>query len=209
MAAERRHSTVRITHRRVTYLLLQHILVRKTQFHRQEGWPHAAGQHAIVNPVTGEAIPFAAVHRQYLAPRRAIILRPKRRVGEQGQQRQNQRYPASHQQDVSQCTVNSASPKVLKDDPHSRIIPFIGHSDRIFGDIAARLQGASEIHTGTMGFGKMENETTDRATACMLERDSADGPCYHQDRLALEPQPGRIGRQPGPTACQFSSSPLA
>ncbi len=45
----------------------------------------------------------------------------------------------------------------------------------------ARLQGASGIHTGTMGFGKMEGDPDDRAIAYMIERDVADGPFYHQD----------------------------
>ena len=45
----------------------------------------------------------------------------------------------------------------------------------------ARLQGASGIHTGTMGFGKMEGEKGDKAIAYMIERDAADGPFYHQE----------------------------
>ncbi len=45
----------------------------------------------------------------------------------------------------------------------------------------ARLQGASGIHTGTMGFGKMEGDKDERMVAYMLERDSADGLVYHQD----------------------------
>jgi len=44
----------------------------------------------------------------------------------------------------------------------------------------SRLQGASGIHTGTMGFGKMEGEKSDRNIAYMLERDEADGPYYRQ-----------------------------
>jgi ribulose-bisphosphate carboxylase large chain len=51
----------------------------------------------------------------------------------------------------------------------------------------ARLQGASGIHTGTMSFGKMEGEASDRLTAYMLERDSADGPYYHQEWLGMLP----------------------
>jgi ribulose-bisphosphate carboxylase large chain len=50
----------------------------------------------------------------------------------------------------------------------------------------ARLQGASGIHTGTMGFGKMEGEQGDRAMAYMIERDAADGPFYHQDWLGMK-----------------------
>ena len=42
-------------------------------------------------------------------------------------------------------------------------------------------QGASGIHVGTMGYGKMEGEMDDRAISYMIERDSADGPFYHQE----------------------------
>ena len=45
----------------------------------------------------------------------------------------------------------------------------------------ARLQGASGIHTGTMGFGKMEGEAADKLMAYMITDDSADGPYYHQE----------------------------
>ncbi|MEJ2128680.1 MAG: ribulose-bisphosphate carboxylase [Woeseiaceae bacterium] len=51
----------------------------------------------------------------------------------------------------------------------------------------ARLQGSSGIHTGTMSFGKMEGEASDRAIAYMLERDSADGPYYHQEWHGMKP----------------------
>jgi len=51
----------------------------------------------------------------------------------------------------------------------------------------ARLQGASGIHTGTMGFGKMEGEAEDRSIAHMIMRDSADGPYYHQEWLGFNP----------------------
>ncbi|MFQ5982174.1 MAG: ribulose-bisphosphate carboxylase [Woeseiaceae bacterium] len=51
----------------------------------------------------------------------------------------------------------------------------------------ARIQGASGIHTGTMSFGKMEGEAADRFTAYMIERDSADGPYYHQEWLGMKP----------------------
>ena len=44
----------------------------------------------------------------------------------------------------------------------------------------SRLQGASGIHVGTMGYGKMESVRDDRNIAYMLERDAADGPYYHQ-----------------------------
>ncbi len=51
----------------------------------------------------------------------------------------------------------------------------------------ARLQGASGIHTGTMGFGKMEGEAADKNMAFMLCDDSADGPFYHQEWLGMNP----------------------
>lgn len=45
----------------------------------------------------------------------------------------------------------------------------------------ARMQGASGIHTGTMGFGKMEGESADKLMAYMIADDSADGPYFHQE----------------------------
>ena len=45
----------------------------------------------------------------------------------------------------------------------------------------SRLQGASGIHVGAMGYGKMESERDDRIIAYMLEQDAADGPYYHQE----------------------------
>ncbi|HLO77678.1 MAG TPA: ribulose-bisphosphate carboxylase [Magnetospirillum sp.] len=45
----------------------------------------------------------------------------------------------------------------------------------------ARLQGASGIHTGTMGFGKMEGAACERCVAYMLERDRAEGTHFVQD----------------------------
>ncbi len=51
----------------------------------------------------------------------------------------------------------------------------------------ARLLGASGIHVGTMSFGKMESERADRDIAYMIERDSADGPYYHQEWLGMNP----------------------
>jgi len=51
----------------------------------------------------------------------------------------------------------------------------------------ARLQGASGIHTGTMGYGKMEGEKGDTDMAYMIERDSADGPYFHQEWLGMNP----------------------
>ncbi|MDD5389518.1 MAG: ribulose-bisphosphate carboxylase [Gallionellaceae bacterium] len=51
----------------------------------------------------------------------------------------------------------------------------------------SRLQGASGIHVGTMGFGKMEGGRDDRNIAYMIERDSADGPYYHQEWHGMKP----------------------
>ena len=45
----------------------------------------------------------------------------------------------------------------------------------------SRLSGASGIHTDTMGYGKMEGDAADKNIAFMLERDSADGPFFHQE----------------------------
>ena len=38
-----------------------------------------------------------------------------------------------------------------------------------------------------MGYGKMEGEADDRIMAYMIERDSADGPVYHQEWLGMRP----------------------
>ncbi len=51
----------------------------------------------------------------------------------------------------------------------------------------ARCQGASGIHTGTMGYGKMEGERGDVDMAYMIQRDSADGPYYHQEWQGMAP----------------------
>ena len=51
----------------------------------------------------------------------------------------------------------------------------------------ARLLGASGIHTGTMGFGKMEGEPADRLSAYMLEQDIASGPYFEQPWLGMKP----------------------
>ena len=39
----------------------------------------------------------------------------------------------------------------------------------------SRLQGASGIHVGTMGYGKMEGSADDRAIAYVIERDEYQG----------------------------------
>jgi ribulose-bisphosphate carboxylase large chain len=51
----------------------------------------------------------------------------------------------------------------------------------------SRLMGASGIHVGTMGFGKMEGGADDRHIAYMIERDSADGPFFHQEWFGMKP----------------------
>jgi ribulose-bisphosphate carboxylase large chain len=51
----------------------------------------------------------------------------------------------------------------------------------------ARCQGASGIHVGTMGFGKMEGESTDKNIAHMIEQDIAEGPFYKQEWLGMNP----------------------
>lgn len=51
----------------------------------------------------------------------------------------------------------------------------------------ARCQGASGIHVGTMSFGKMEGEKTDKNIARMIEQNIAKGPYYTQDWLGFNP----------------------
>lgn len=51
----------------------------------------------------------------------------------------------------------------------------------------SRLQGASGIHTGTMSFGKMEGEKSDKQIAYMIEQDSAQGPAYKQEWEGMKP----------------------
>jgi len=51
----------------------------------------------------------------------------------------------------------------------------------------ARCQGASGIHVGTMGYGKMEGEMSDKNIAYMIAQDSADGPYFHQEWLGMRP----------------------
>jgi len=50
----------------------------------------------------------------------------------------------------------------------------------------SRLQGASGIHVGTMGYGKMEGEKDDRKIAYIIERDSFTGPAYHQEWYGMK-----------------------
>ena len=51
----------------------------------------------------------------------------------------------------------------------------------------SRLQGASGIHVGTMGYGKMEGETDDKVIAYMIERDECQGPIYFQKWYGMKP----------------------
>ncbi len=51
----------------------------------------------------------------------------------------------------------------------------------------ARLQGASGIHVGTMGYGKMEGYKDDKKIAFMIEKDSAEGVVFKQDWLGMKP----------------------
>ena len=61
-----------------------------------------------------------------------------------------------------------------------------GYTAFVLGKIS-RLQGASGIHVGTMGYGKMEGEMSDTNIAYMIERDSAEGPIYHQEWYGMKP----------------------
>jgi len=51
----------------------------------------------------------------------------------------------------------------------------------------SRLQGASGIHVGTMGYGKMEGGADDRIIAYMIERDECQGPVYNQKWYGMKP----------------------
>ena len=51
----------------------------------------------------------------------------------------------------------------------------------------SRLQGASGIHVGTMGYGKMEGEADDKVIAYMIERDDCQGPVYFQKWYGMKP----------------------
>jgi len=45
----------------------------------------------------------------------------------------------------------------------------------------SRIIGASGIHVGTMSFGKMEGDASDKLIAYMLQDDVAQGPYYEQE----------------------------
>jgi ribulose-bisphosphate carboxylase large chain len=51
----------------------------------------------------------------------------------------------------------------------------------------SRLQGASGIHVGTMGYGKMEGDASDKLIAYMIERDECQGPVYYQKWYGMKP----------------------
>jgi len=51
----------------------------------------------------------------------------------------------------------------------------------------SRLQGASGIHVGTMGYGKMEGAADDKIIAYMIERDECQGPVYYQKWFGMKP----------------------
>jgi len=51
----------------------------------------------------------------------------------------------------------------------------------------SRLQGASGIHVGTMGYGKMEGDNSDKIIAYMIERDECQGPVYFQKWYGMKP----------------------
>jgi ribulose-bisphosphate carboxylase large chain len=51
----------------------------------------------------------------------------------------------------------------------------------------SRLQGASGIHVGTMGYGKMEGGADDKIIAYMIERDECQGPIYNQKWYGMKP----------------------
>jgi len=51
----------------------------------------------------------------------------------------------------------------------------------------SRLQGASGIHVGTMGYGKMEGAADDKIIAYMIERDECQGPVYNQKWYGMKP----------------------
>lgn len=61
-----------------------------------------------------------------------------------------------------------------------------GYTAFVLGKLS-RLQGASGIHVGTMGYGKMEGENSDKNICYMLERDEAQGPVYFQKWYGMKP----------------------
>ena len=61
-----------------------------------------------------------------------------------------------------------------------------GYSAYVLAKLS-RLQGASGIHVGTMGYGKMEGAQDDRAIAYIIERDEYQGPAYYQKWYGMKP----------------------
>jgi ribulose-bisphosphate carboxylase large chain len=61
-----------------------------------------------------------------------------------------------------------------------------GYDAYVLGKFA-RLQGASGIHVGTMGYGKMEGTNADKIICYMLERDECQGPVYYQKWYGMKP----------------------
>lgn len=61
-----------------------------------------------------------------------------------------------------------------------------GYTAFVLGKMS-RLQGASGIHVGTMGYGKMEGENDDRISAYMIEREECQGPIYFQKWYGMKP----------------------
>jgi ribulose-bisphosphate carboxylase large chain len=61
-----------------------------------------------------------------------------------------------------------------------------GYDAYVLGKFA-RLQGASGIHVGTMGYGKMEGSQDDKIICYMLERDECQGPVYYQKWYGMKP----------------------
>jgi ribulose-bisphosphate carboxylase large chain len=61
-----------------------------------------------------------------------------------------------------------------------------GYTSFVLGKLS-RLQGASGIHVGTMGFGKMEGGPEDKLICYMLERDECQGPVYYQKWFGMKP----------------------
>jgi len=61
-----------------------------------------------------------------------------------------------------------------------------GYTSFVLGKMS-RLQGASGIHVGTMGHGKMEGDAGDRDIAYAIERDEFQGPAYYQRWEGMKP----------------------
>merc|ERR1712137_870758 len=57
------------------------------------------------------------------------------------------------------------------------------------GTKLSRVIDASGIHTGTMSFGKMEGDASDKNIGFMLQDDVADGPYYRQEGEGMKQPP--------------------